>query len=349
MPKRILIAPLDWGLGHATRCIPIIRYLMQRGHEPVLCAEGRIADLLRAEFPELPMQHLEGYRITYPRGVGMVWKMAVTIPHILRCIAREERELRRLAKEWKADAVISDNRFGFHHPEVPSAYITHQVMIKAPMAEPVLYAMHRRHMERFHRTWVPDVADAPGLSGDLGHRFALPRNGRYLGPLTRFSGNMPKGGGGLVAVISGPEPQRTLFEENVRAQLRTWQGPATVVCGRPDLHTDELTAQGHRIVSHLPSAELEAVMSGADVVLSRSGYSTVMDLAVTGRKAIFVPTLGQTEQEYLAQLYHQRGLHLHVPQRQFDLHAAMAQVGRFRGFGAVRADLFHAAVDELVG
>lgn len=322
---------------------------MQRGHEPVLCAEGRIADLLRAEFPELPMQHLEGYRITYPRGVGMVWKMAVTIPHILRCIAEEERELGRLVKKWKADAVISDNRFGFRHPEVPSAYITHQVMIKAPLAERMLHDMHGKFIERFHETWVPDVPEAPGLSGDLGHRFGLPANGKYIGPLSRFGGRMPKGGGGLAVVISGPEPQRTLFEENIRGQLRTYEGVATVVCGRPDLHTDEQTAEGHRIVSHLPSGELEEVMSAADVVLSRSGYSTVMDLAVIGRKAIFVPTLGQTEQEYLAQMYHARGIHLHAPQRGFSLADAMGRIGSYTGFGDMDTGLFERAVDGLVG
>jgi len=315
----------------------------------VLCAEGRIANLLGAEFPELPMQHLEGYRITYPRGVGMVWKMAVTAPHILRCIDREERELRRLTETWKADAVISDNRFGFHHPEVPSAYITHQVMIKAPLAEPLVYRMHRGFMERFHHTWVPDVPASPGLSGDLGHRFALPSNGRFIGPLSRFSGHMPKGGGGLAVVISGPEPQRTLFDENIRGQLRNWQGAVTVVCGRPDLYTDEVTAEGHRIVSHLPSEELEAVMSTADVVLSRSGYSTVMDLAVIGRKAIFVPTLGQTEQEYLARLCDTQGIHLHARQRGFSLADSMGQIERYTGFGTVDSGLFEEAVNQLLG
>ena len=348
MPKRVLIAPLDWGLGHATRCIPIIRHLVERGHEPVLCTSGRPGALLKAEFPEVPFQNLEGYNIEYPRGAGMAWKMAVSTPRILKRIKDEEVELRHLVQKWKPDLIISDNRFGFHHPEVTSVYMTHQVMIKAPFGEALVHRFHKNFMEKFHHTWVPDLAESPGISGDLGHKYPLPYNGKFIGPLSRFSGQYAKGGGGLVAVISGPEPQRTLFQELITRALSTYPGRATVVCGMPHEQFDRADQNGHRFVSHLGASELEAVISAADVVVSRSGYSTIMDLAVTGSRAIFTPTPGQTEQEYLAAMYHHRNWHQCLPQHQFDLNKALENMNQFSGMPTIKADGFKEVINALL-
>lgn len=347
MSKRILIAPLDWGLGHATRCIPIIRYLLKKGQQPIIAASGRPLALLKNEFPDAESVEFEGYDITYPEGSGMAWKMFRSTPHILQRIRSEHEELQRLISELQLDAVISDNRFGLYSRKIPSVYMTHQVMIKAPaLVEPILYRLHADYMRRFHHVWVPDHA-SDGLSGDLSHRFPLPRNGRFIGPLSRFSRSDAEATIDMLVIISGPEPQRTRFERQVLEQVRGMDVNMVVVLGTPDLERDEMLGNA-RIVSHLPAADLEQLVASAKLVVSRSGYSTIMDLEALGKQAVFVPTPGQTEQEYLARKYHREGKHMMMAQHRFDLMKAWEQRGKYHGFEPRSSQLYTTAVDELI-
>ncbi|MBI1286885.1 MAG: glycosyltransferase [Flavobacteriales bacterium] len=347
MDKRILIAPLDWGLGHATRCVPIIRHLLNMGQQPIVAASGRSLLLLRSEFPEVESVEFEGYDISYPEGSGMAWKMFRSTPHILNRIREEHHELQSLIPKLKLDAVISDNRFGLHTRKIPSVYMTHQVMIKAPMlVEPILYRMHADYMRKFRQVWVPDYA-VDGLSGDLAHKFPLPKNGQYIGPLSRFHAEQKEETTDVLVVISGPEPQRTRFELQVLKQLQDFDGKAVAVLGTPDRERDE-TIGNVRIVSHLSANELAQEMAAAKLVVSRSGYSTIMDLAALGKQAVFVPTPGQTEQEYLAQKYHREGKHMMMNQRSFNLAKAWEQRDKFSGFKPRLSDDYKAAVDALV-
>jgi len=333
MAKRILIAPLDWGLGHATRCIPLIRHIVELGHVPVIAAEGRPQALLQEEFPTQEFIHFRGYEISYPEGRGMVWKMGVAAPRIIRRIEEEHRELQAIIQQHGIDAVISDNRFGLYSDKVPCAYITHQVMIKAPFFERFLHRLHRRYMERYTEVWVPDHP-TNGLSGDLGHKHPLPPTGRYIGPLSRFQPGASEEIRDILVLISGPEPQRTRFESIVLKQLETFEGTAMAVLGTPEVRTEKANSRGHRIVPHLPAAQLEQAVRESRLVISRSGYSTIMDLSVLGKKAVFVPTPGQTEQEYLGKMFHAAGQHLLMPQRQFDLEKAWNASAEFSGFAA---------------
>lgn len=345
--KRILVAPLDWGLGHATRCIPIIRYLIELGHVPVIASDKRPFDLLKDEFPDQEFYQMPGYNIEYPDGAGMAWKMFKSTPHILKMIKWEHDELPGLIMDLKLDGVISDNRFGLHTDQIPSVYMTHQVMIKAPMFEGLLHNMHMHYARKFSRCWVPDLPQAPGLSGDLGHRFPLPKNGQHIGPLSRFTSNETERTIDIVCVISGPEPQRTRFETIVLNQLELFEGDAVVVAGTPEVKTERTTENGHRIVPHLSADQLQDLMSKAKVVLSRSGYSTVMDLSVIGGKAIFVPTPGQTEQQYLADLFNAEGLHLKADQNKLNLPELLNQVEGLKGFKPMPCSMFKEAVKEF--
>lgn len=346
--KRILVAPLDWGLGHATRCIPIIRYLIELGHVPVIASDKRPLELLKEEFPNQEFYQMPGYNIEYPDGAGMAWKMFRSTPHILKMIRWEHDELPSLLKKLKLDGVISDNRFGLHTDLIPCVYMTHQVMIKAPMFEGLLHKMHMDYARKFSRCWVPDLPESPGLSGDLGHRFPLPENGQHIGPLSRFAPNDSERLIDMVCVISGPEPQRTRFESIILKQLDSFKGSAVVVAGTPEIKEERTTENGHRIVPHLSANQLQELMSKAKVVLSRSGYSTVMDLSVIGGKAIFVPTPGQTEQQYLANLFHAEGLHLKAKQNSLNLPELLKQVEAFKGFEPTACSIFKDAVKEFV-
>jgi UDP:flavonoid glycosyltransferase YjiC (YdhE family) len=330
MGKRILIAPLDWGLGHATRCIPIIRHLLETGNEPIIAASGRPLLLLQSEFPDVESVDFEGYNISYPEGSGMVWKMFKSTPHILRRIKEEHLELNEMIDKLKLDAVISDNRFGLYTDRIPCVYMTHQVMIKAPFFETMLYRMHADYMRKFTQVWVPDFEEN-GLSGDLSHKFPLPRNGQYIGSLSRFSPSEDDLNIDVLVIISGPEPQRTRFEKLVLNQLKDFDGTSVAVLGKPDKVEDRVEGKV-RIVSHLNAEDLEKQMTAARLVVSRSGYSTIMDLSALGKQAVFVPTPGQTEQEYLAQKYHQDGIHMMMKQRDFQLKKAWDKRTDFSGF-----------------
>lgn len=346
MSKRILIAPLDWGLGHATRCIPIIRYLVSTGHQPIIAASGRPKLLLEMEFPNVETVEFEGYDISYPEGSGMAWKMFRSSPHILKRIKKEYVELDQLIGRLKLDAVISDNRFGLYTDRIPCVYMTHQVMIKAPIFEKLLYRMHGNYMKRFTQVWIPDARE-DGLSGDLSHKFPLPENGRFIGPLSRFKAVDTAETCDVLVIISGPEPQRTRFEKLVLNQLSAFEGSAVAVLGRPDRELDRQQGKT-RIVSHLNAKQLQQQLAAARLVVSRSGYSTIMDLSALGKQAVFVPTPGQTEQEYLAKKYHETGLHMMMPQSDFDLKRAWEQRADFRGFKADKTETFKAALDELI-
>ncbi|MCB9190983.1 MAG: glycosyltransferase [Flavobacteriales bacterium] len=346
MSKRILIAPLDWGLGHATRCIPIIRHLLDIRQHPVIAASGRPLSLLKAEFPEVESVDFEGYNISYPQGSGMAWKMFRSTPQILKRIKEEGSELDGLITKLKLDAVISDNRFGLYSDRIPCVYMTHQVMIKAPFFETTLYRMHMNYMRKFNHVWIPDFEN-DGLSGDLAHKYPKPFNGQYIGPLSRFSALNSEEKTDVLVLISGPEPQRTRFENLVLEQLKGFEGNVTAVVGTPDKEFDR-TEGNMRVVSHLNAEQLQQEIASAKLIVSRSGYSTIMDLAAMGKKAVFVSTPGQTEQEYLAKLFDGKGIHLAVKQSDLHLMEAMERSKTYCGFQPRKMDEFKPVIDAFI-
>ncbi|TMI85631.1 MAG: glycosyl transferase family 28, partial [Bacteroidetes bacterium] len=112
---RILVAPLDWGLGHATRCIPIIQHLLKADVEVWLAGEGAQEKLLADEFPDLPFLSLHGYRIRYARSaIGLVKNILFQAPKIVKAIRNENKWLAKMIDEHHFDAVISDNRYGLY-------------------------------------------------------------------------------------------------------------------------------------------------------------------------------------------------------------------------------------------
>ena len=276
----------------------------------------------------------------------MAWKMFKSTPQILNRIKKEGRELDEMISRLKLDGVISDNRFGLHSDKIPCVYMTHQVMIKAPFFETTLYRIHMKYMRRFKEVWVPDF-EVDGLSGDLAHKYPMPFNGRYFGPLSRFGATDSENKTDVLILISGPEPQRTRFEEMVLTQAKQVEGRTTAVVGVPDKDFDR--REGNlRIVSHLNAEELQKEIAAAKLVVSRSGYSTIMDLAAMGKKAVFVPTPGQTEQEYLAKLFDDRKMHMAVKQRDLNLSEAVLKSAKYSGFEPRKFDAFKPVLDEFV-
>jgi len=330
---RVLVAPLDWGLGHATRCIPIIRTLLTNGATVWLAGDGKIGHLLKTEFPELSFLPLPGYGVTYGRTrMGTLAALAAQVPKLLYAIQQETRWLQQVVRDFKIDAVISDNRYGLHHPNVFSVFITHQLLIKTPLHRTnlLLQNLVYRYINRFDACWVPDAPGNDTLAGMLSHPQKLPAVPvTYLGPLSRFSYTMPELTHYLLTLLSGPEPQRTILEEKLLHQAKLFQNPILLVRGLPGAVGVPKVPYHITIVNHLPAPTLQKAIAGAQFVISRCGHSTVMDLMILQKKCIFIPTPMQTEQEYLAQHLMQQNFALAIPQQKFVLRNAVALADSF--------------------
>lgn len=332
---RILVAPLDWGLGHATRCIPLIRELLLQGAELWLAAEKAQATLLGEVFPDLPLLDLKGYRVQYARTArGMLWQMMLQSSSIRKSIREENKWLKEQVARYGFDAVISDNRYGLYHPGIQTVFITHQLLIRSPLgkwSESLLQKNNYNYIHRFSRCWVPDYPDAPGLAGMLSHPLKQPRVPvRYIGPLTRFGKNETAATKKhLLFLLSGPEPQRSILENIIIRQISHYSGTATIVRGLPG-HPQLIPSTGMiRFYNHLDTAALQEEIARAEWVIGRSGYSSLMDLAALQKKCIFIPTPGQTEQEYLAGYAMEKGWALQVKQDAFALDKVLETASRF--------------------
>lgn len=333
---RILVAPLDWGLGHATRSIPIIRELLAQGAEPWLAGEGAQQQLLGTEFPDLPFIPLKGYRVRYASTPqGLITQMLVQSPRLLHTIKEENRWLRQAVKDHGFDAVISDNRFGLYHDHIPSTYISHQLAIRSPLGEwskRLIQKMNYRYINRFAACWIPDNAGNENLAGELSHPQKMPSiPASYIGTLSRFKKtNEQFKKGHLLFILSGPEPQRSILEEKIIREIAHYDGTACVVRGLPGQHPMIPSTNMIRFYNHLAATELNQEMERAEYVISRSGYSTVMDLATLEKKSILIPTPGQTEQEYLGEYLYNTGFAYSLPQKKFSLKEALRKAGEYK-------------------
>jgi Glycosyltransferase family 28 C-terminal domain len=295
------VAPLNWGLGHATRCIPIINALIQHNFTPIIASDGIALELLKKEFPELKFFNLPSYNITYPKkAYSFRFKLLKDLPYLLNTINKERKAVDAIIKSEYVTGIISDNRFGVRHKAIPSVYITHQLRVLSGSTTWLSSKLHQRIISKFDACWVPDYSDAKNLSGDLGHVELNYLSPKYLGPLSRFSSKSLPIKYKLLVVLSGPEPQRTLLEEKLLIELHHYND--SIVMVRGIIETKQVVTQHNHITiyNYMTSSELESTMNMSEIVLSRSGYTTVMDLEKLEKKAFFIPTPGQYEQEYLA-------------------------------------------------
>jgi hypothetical protein len=335
---RVLVAPLDWGLGHATRCIPIIKELLNQKCEVIIAAVGVQKAILQAEFPSLTFIEIPGYDIRYDKNRALTMlRLIGAIPKILIRIKQEKAWLKRFSALEKPDLVISDNRYGLALPGVFCVFMTHQLRIRTSfgwLADELLQRMNYRLIRHFSRCWVPDIEAGDGLAGALSHPAKLPGiPTTYIGCLSRFGKNSQQHRGvnaplndpELLIMLSGPEPQRSLLEAGIMAQAGGDAGKIVLVRGLPEGGPALADIPpGLTVYDHLPAAELESLMRRSRLVVARSGYSTVMDLARLGKRALLIPTPGQPEQEYLGPFLAGKGRAVCVKQSAFSLRESLA-------------------------
>ncbi|MEJ8841550.1 glycosyltransferase [Lacibacter sp. H375] len=325
--RRILLAPLDWGLGHATRCIPIVRSLQENGHEVVLAADGAVAALFNSEFPGIEIKALKGYGIRYSKNASLFGSMLQQMPGILKSIRYEQQWLSELLQREEFHLIISDNRPGFYSKKVPSVYITHQLLInsgKGKWLNRLLQQLHSRYMKNFRAVWVPDLEGKENLAGELAHPSTPLVQPVYLGLLSRMNPVITEVKYDVMIMLSGPEPQRTILEEKLIGQLSTYTKTVLLVRGLPEQHSSTLQVPSHITVhNHLPAIFLQEALCSSKLIICRSGYTTLMDLIRLKKKAVLIPTPGQPEQEYLAEYMQQQQLFPFIIQEKFHLTTAL--------------------------
>lgn len=303
MKKVVLYGVLNWGLGHATRSIPIIQSLIELDFVPIICSDGDALTLLQTEFPHLEYLTLPTYHIQY-KYRSMVANVSRYGLGILKTIYQEQSILEELVRDHQPSLIISDNRYGFYHTEVPSIMITHQLRIPAEEAWQSKVASNFLHnyINKFDACWVPDAEGKPNLSGTLSHRIQLDIPIEYIGALSRFSSQQLTQKYDVAFVLSGPEPQRTYLEKIIRQQAKQLSHIMILVRGTkaPYDINDSEQAEDLNIIDIAHSQQLQQLISESKIIVSRAGYTTIMDLVAMQKPAILIPTPGQPEQEYLA-------------------------------------------------
>lgn len=323
-PKKIIISPMNWGFGHAGRMIPLALELRKKGHEILFCADRYVIPMLRRELPGISIIETDGLRIRYFRKIPLWISVLLHLPHIIAVSVMEHRELKRLVAKHNPDIIISDNRFGFWHKHIFSVYVTHMIRIPFPYAfrfmEPLGVWLHRKVIERFDLCLIPDFPGDLNLSGRLSHGVRLPRNIVWCGPLSRF--NTAAGTGQFInapatvsaastpvftapdpyccLILSGPEPQRSILKEMITAAAT---GMHLVILEGKGEHNTIVRSENFTVVSNPYTALMKAIITGSSAVISRSGYTSLMELVSLNKGAVIIPTPGQPEQEYLGEYF----------------------------------------------
>jgi uncharacterized protein (TIGR00661 family) len=300
--KKVFVSPLHWGLGHASRCVPIIRHLQKNGFEVLAGANNHQKELLECEIPDLSFYEVPELEvrlgISATGTMGQLLKQALRIPLIIR---EEQSWIKKFVATHQPDLIISDNRYGFYHPDVRSILITHQLNLQGlPFSfsgRSILYHLFKR----FDEIWVPDfenrdISLAGNLSANPYHHLKV----KYIGPISRFEQEIHGGKKSHVLfVISGPEPQRSIFEEMARKVASRLDQKSVIVRGTGE-KARHVKKDNLEILDLAAGPTLQQLFSDAAIVVCRPGYSTIMDLMAFRVPAIFIPTRGQSEQEYLA-------------------------------------------------
>lgn len=315
------MAPLNWGLGHATRCIPIIEALENHNYEPVIASDGIALALLKKEFPHLQAVELPPYQIEYAKnGAFFKLKMITQLPKMIGAVQKEKHAIQQLIKKHNLQGIISDNRLGAFTNKVPCVFITHQLNVLTGNTTWFTSAIHRMFIKKYTECWVPDVKASVNLSGKLGH--LEDENSikvKYIGPLSRLHKKCLPKKYDLMAILSGPEPQRTMLEKKLERELPLYNGNVIFIRGVVE-NEEKIQVNGNvTTYNFMNTAALEQAFNESGLVLCRSGYTTIMDLAQLGKKAFFIPTPGQYEQEYLAHKLRKAGLVPYATQNSFKI------------------------------
>ncbi|NMD01352.1 MAG: UDP-N-acetylglucosamine--N-acetylmuramyl-(pentapeptide) pyrophosphoryl-undecaprenol N-acetylglucosamine transferase [Bacteroidales bacterium] len=333
--KNILICPLDWGIGHASRVIPIIKKLQSKGHHIFIACSKQQHSFFKNEITNYTWIPSACPSIKYSEKKLSIFDLIRLIPIIFVGIKKDKKKIDSWVKKHHIQIVISDNRYGCYSQHAYSVIITHQVKVELPKklkwAEKILHKRIKKMIYKFNRCWIPDIKEMPNFAGDLSLQFSLNGKSSFIGLLSRFDENQvlesqPEKTYEVIGIVSGPEPQRTIFAKLLLQQMKELQKPCLLVLGDFSKPTSNYQDDNVSVYSSMNTKELYKAFQSSKFIVARSGYSTIMDLISLRRTAILVPTPGQTEQEYLARYYKSRRMFVIADQDKLNLAESLSEL-----------------------
>jgi len=333
--KKILYSILDWGLGHATRSIPIIDELLNWGHEVVIGSNGRALYLLKETYPELKFIELPDYNIKYFTK-SMFLNMALQWYKMPLAIHREYLKVKEFLKNNSIDLIISDNRYGCYSKSIPSIIISHQLNLKTGNFVIDYFANKINHfwIKKFDKIWVPDFEDSK-ISGELSKDSKL-KNIRFIGAISRMKKKKLPIVRDIIVLLSGPEPQRSIFEKEIIIQLDNLPYNALIVGGKTEKYYKEKISPNIEYQSFLTGEMLNNAILESKYIITRSGYTTLLDLVALNKMALLIPTPGQTEQKYLAESLARKKIFPFQFQNELDIEKGIEKIDSYFGFEKIQ-------------
>ena len=325
---------MNWGLGHASRMIPLINNYLAQGYEVILAGNGYSLELLKNEFPDLEFISIPFTEIRYGRGQNQILYLIFGFGRFYMALMREHRVLNSIIREKKIDIVISDNRLGLFSKKAKCVILTHQVWLPMPRGWDLLGIIankfNHHFIRKFNEYWIVDANKSPTLAGKLSHPPLEGIQAKYVGPISRFAGlvQAETQKKGIMVILGGPEPQRSILEKILIRQLSETK-IETVIAGGTSKSKPITLPPNITYIPFIDGKGLYELIQKADIIISRSGYSSVMDLVALRRSAILIPTPGQPEQEYLGELLSEKGYFLNYKQSEFDLQKAIEDWRKF--------------------
>lgn len=331
----ILFAPLDWGLGHVTRCIPLVQYFIANDFNVLMAVNQSQKKIIQNENIDVEFVELNGYNIKYSRNSFLTYvRILLQIPKLFKAIKNENKWLNNFCLNRKVDMIISDNRYGFYHQKIFSVFITHQLQIQTgnQLGNWILQKMNYKLIQNFNECWIPDFRNSKkNIAGKLSHPKIFPKIPiQFLGLLTRFNReNNQANDGSILIILSGPEPQRTILEKKVLADIITIKTNTILVRGVLQENEIEGSNELVTIINFCETHQLERLVLKAEYIICRSGYSSLMDYLFLKKKMLLIPTSGQTEQKYLAQFLLKKKWAICKKQKHFNLEESIKEMKHF--------------------
>lgn len=331
MPTKILYSVLNWGLGHASRSIPIINALLQQKIEVVLASDGEALLLLQKEFPSLVFETLPSYQIHYSKNAKDFDKtIFLQLPKLGAAIKNEHEQTKKLIQKHNISHIISDNRYGVYSNDIPSVIVCHQLSLqhKNRLSKRIMNEVHFKLLNKFKEIWVPDFEGKNALAGEISStkNKTLQAKTKYIGALSRFEKIETKIIYDICILLSGPEPQRSILEEKLYKQASTLNQKIAFVRGVSEPEKILKPINEINTFNLLENNTLNLILEQSKTVVCRAGYSSVMDLVKLQKTAILIPTPGQTEQEYLAKFLDDKDFFVSKKQEEINLETDLVQV-----------------------
>ena len=311
-------------MGHAARMIPLARKLQEMNNNVIIASGEEHLSMFRSELSGLSYIIFPGFKPGYSRFLPQYISLFFKIPVLLYHIIVEHHRLKKIIAKYDVDIIISDNRFGLWNMKVTSVYVTHMPLIPFPkhlkFLEPIGVLLHREIIKKYSLCFIPDLPGDMNLTGRLSHGIKLPGNVRYIGILSRFiNTDQPLNENAVkfhhnTVILSGPEPQREILKQKLVTLLKDKEPITVMFEGKPGKRGEIATNGNITFYSHLSAFQMKEIISGSENIITRSGYSTIMELVSLNCTALIIPTPGQTEQEYLAEYLSEKGWFYSVSQ-----------------------------------